>query len=166
MSKRHLLFACALAAALLAAGLWWAHGREMRRVRRQFKRLSGWVSKATRERPLSTAYRAQSIGTLFTRPCRLKTHVQTLSGTFTPAEVSRTAAFVRSQFSRLTLRFYDLQITITDKTAAQAVLTARLTGELTNGERVDEAHELRCKLLKVEDAWLFSDCEIVDVLQR
>jgi len=139
---------------------------EEKKVRKQFDLLSKWVSKDPGENAFTMAHKIQSIGKLFAENCEFKTHIDSLSGNYTPEEISSYAAQGRAQFSRLSLRFHDLDIDIPEEGTAKVILTAKLTGKSTTGEYVDEAHEFECVLRKIEDKWLFSDFEVVEVLKK
>jgi hypothetical protein len=64
------------------------------------------------------------------------------------------------------LQFYDLDVSFPEKGMAKVTLTGKLTGRLTSGEYVDETHELECLLKKIENKWLFSDVEVVEILKK
>jgi hypothetical protein len=108
----------------------------------------------------------KDIGTLFFEPCELKVPDQSLSGSFTRQEISTYAGSARSHSSQLDLKFHDLHIEFPEKEVAKVTLTGRLIGKSTTGERVDEVRELECILRKVENEWLFSRIEVVEVLRK
>lgn len=139
---------------------------EEKRVRKQFKLLSEWVSKEPGENTFTMAHKIKGIGTLFAENCGIKAHIDSFSGSYTPEEISSYAARGRSQFSRLSLKFYDLDINFPEKGIAKVILTVKLTGKSTIGEYVDETHELECILKKIEKKWLFSHFEVVEVLKK
>ena len=72
----------------------------------------------------------------------------------------------RSQFSKISLKFYDFVIDFSEKGYVDVNLTVNVVGRLTTGEYVDEIHELKCILKKIEDTWLLKDIEIVEVLKK
>lgn len=139
---------------------------EERRVRKQFKSLSKWVSKAPNESPITSAARVQKLRTLFADNCRLETHISWFSGSFTDEELASLIARARLQFSRLSLTFYDLTIEFPGEEAARVTVTARAEGTTTDGEAVDESHELECLLGNTNGRWLFREAKIVQVLER
>ena len=139
---------------------------EEKKVKKQFGYLSESVSKDTGEKLLATANKIKKIGTLFSEGCSLKIPVPSLSGHYSPQEISGYAAQFRSYFSKLTLQFYDLVIAFPEKGTAKATLTARVRGTSTMGESVDEIRELHCLLKKTEKGWLFSDVEVIEVLKK
>jgi hypothetical protein len=139
---------------------------EERKVKKQFHLLSGWVSKDPGENTLTMAHKTQKIGTLFAENFELKTEMDSMSGSYTPAEISSYAARGRLMFSYLSLKFYDFDISFPEKGIAKVILTARLKGRSTSGEDVDEIHEVQCILKKIEKKWLFSHVETIEVLKK
>ncbi len=139
---------------------------EEKRVKKQFRLLSEWVSKSPEENAFTLLQRMKNIGTLFDMHCKLKVPDQSLSGTYTREEISTYAGSARSHVSQLDLKFYDLQVVFPEKELAKVTLTARLTGLSTAGERMDETRELECLLRKIENKWFFSQIEVIEVLRR
>jgi len=139
---------------------------EEKRVKRQFRLLSEWVSKSTEENAFTMLKRMKDIGGLFETRCELKVPDQSFSGSYTREEISTYAGSARSQASQLDLKFYDLQVAFPEKEVAKVTLTARLTGRSTAGERMDETRELECLLRKIEKKWLFSQIEVIEVLKK
>ena len=139
---------------------------EEKKVKKQFDLLSKWVSKDLGESPITMASKARNIGTLFAESCELKVPVDSISATYTPAEVSGYVLHGRLQFSEMSLKFYDLTVEFPEKGTAQVVLTANLKGRSMNGELIDETREVQCVLKKTDQKWLFSACEVVEVLEK
>jgi hypothetical protein len=139
---------------------------EEKRVKKQFRLLSEWVSKSTEENAFTMLQRMKDIGSLFDAHCELKVPDQSLSGSYTREEISTYTGSARSQVSQLDLKFYDLQVVFPEKEVAKVTLTARLTGRSTAGEQIDETRELECLLRKIERKWLFSQIEVIEVLKR
>jgi hypothetical protein len=139
---------------------------EEKRVKKQFDLLSEWASKDPGENAFTMAKKTQNIATLFAQECRFKADVASLSGSYTPEEISRYAAQARLQFTKVSLRFHDLNIQFPEHDMAQAILTARLTGRSNDGEYVNEIHELASVLRKIGNEWLFSEFEVVEVLRK
>ncbi len=153
----------ALAGILLARHLFTG---EERKVKRQFHLLSKWVSKSPGESAIKTASESQSIGSLFANPCTFKTDLHSLSGRYTPAEISSYAAQARMQLASLSLKFYDINIHLPKKTVADATLAMKVVARATTGELYRETHELACVLIKREGRWLFSEVSVVEILRK
>ena len=139
---------------------------EQKRVKKQFDRLSEWASKEPDEKPLTMVQKVRSIGTLFVEQCELRAPVHSLEGSYTPEEISSYAAQARLQFSKISLRFYDLDIDFPEEGVARAMVAARLRGRWATGGYTDETRELECVLKKVGNKWLFSNVQVLEVLQR
>jgi len=162
---RHIIIAVLVATIGMVAAVHCSRGEE-KKVRRRFVLLSKWVSRDPGETTFTMARRAQNIGTLFAESCGFEARIISFSGRYAPEEISSYATQARLQFSKLSLRFYDLDIEFPEKEVAKATLTARLTGTLKTGEHVEETHELKSVLKKVADEWLFRDFEVVEVLEK
>ncbi len=139
---------------------------EEKRVKKPFQLLSEWVSKSTEENAFTMLQKMKDIGTLFLDPCEMKISDQSLPGSYTRQEISTYVGSARSHSSQLGLRFHDLHIEFPEKEVAKVTVTGRLIGKSTTGERVDEIRELECFLRKVENKWLFSRIEVVEVLRK
>ncbi len=165
VKKRYLLIGM-LIAILGSVVVMAAFPSEEKKVKKQFRLLSEWVSRSPEENAFTMLQKMRNVGSLFDRHCELKTDYPSLSGSYTPEEISTYVGSAHSHVSRLDLTFYDLQIAFPEKEVAKATLTARLTGRSTAGERMDETRELECLLKKIEKKWLFSQIEVVEVLKR
>jgi hypothetical protein len=139
---------------------------EEKRVEKQFDSLSEWVSKDTGETAFTMASKTQNIKTLFTETCGFKAPFYSLSGSYSPDEISGYAAQARLRFSRLSLRFYDIEIDFPEDTSAKVMVTGRLKGESKAGERLDEIREVHCVMKKIENKWFFSEIEVIEVLKK
>lgn len=139
---------------------------EEKRVRKQLTLLSKAVAKAPEESPITSAARLQKLRTLFAENCRLETHISWFSGEFTGEELASLIARTRLLFSTLSLRIYDLNVEFPGDDSATVRLTTRVKGRMTDGEFVDESHELECLLEKTDGKWLFREAKVVEVLER
>ena len=139
---------------------------EENKVKKQFALLAELVSKGSDEKPLAMIEKTQRIRSLFADTCVLKVSINSLSGSYSPEEIAAYATRVRAYFVRLSLRFYDLDIGFPETDTAEVMLTAKLTGSLMDGARVNEIREVACTLTKAGTTWLFSNFEVVEVLTR
>jgi hypothetical protein len=139
---------------------------EEKRVKKRFDLLAQWASKEPGENAFTLARKTRDIGTLFAEECQLKADMALLSGIYTPEEISSYAAQARLQFSELSLRFYDLSIELTREDVAKVILTARLRGTSASGEVVNEIQELASVLRRFDGEWLFTEFEVVEVLEK
>jgi len=158
-----------IGALIVVAGIWvilHLFPSEEKKVKKQFRLLSEWVSKEPGESPITMTYKIKNIGTLFDGTCEFKIPAYSFSGSYTPEEISGYASSGRLSFSQLDLKFYDLDVAFPDKGTAKVTLTAKVTGKSSSGEYIDEAHELESFLKKTEKKWLFSKFEVVEVLKK
>ncbi len=168
----HLLRNGVIAGLVLVIGIlaaWYLLPSEEKKVKKQFRLLSQYVSKEPGEDLFSMANRIQNMGQLFAETCEFKIEddpLYSLSGDYTRDEVKGYALRARSYFSDLSLKFEDLKVEFPQKGMAKVQLTGRLTGKSTTGEALDEARELGCVLRKIEKKWLLSRLEVVEVLKK
>jgi hypothetical protein len=139
---------------------------EEKNVKKQFGLLADYASKEGSEAPLTTARKLKDLGSLFAERCGLEVSIYSLSGTYSRGEIAFLAARSRSYFSELQLRFYDLEVSFPKKETAKVTGTGMLMGKILTGEDMDEPHELQCLLKKVENRWLFSHIQVVEVLKK
>ena len=139
---------------------------EEKKIKRQVDLLSEYASKESGENALIMANKIQSIKTLFAESCEIEAENVPLSGSYTPDEIGSYAVQARLQFSKLSLGFYDPEIKFPEKGFARVSLTARVTGNYTTGESVDEAHELEVLLEKREKKYLFKSFTVTEVLKK
>jgi len=66
----------------------------------------------------------------------------------------------------MSLKFYDLTVELPEQGTARVVLTASLKGRSMNGESIDETREVQSILNKIDQKWLFSAFEVVEVLEK
>ncbi len=165
MKTKHILVAAIILVAGILIGIHLSESDE-KKVKKQFTLLSELASKDRSESIIATAQKMQKIGPLFDNRCELKTHLDYLSGTFTPEEIMSHGARGRALFSRFSLHFSDLKIRFPAEGLAEATLTVRASGTLTDGQHLDEIHEVESTLKKIEKKWLFSSFWVVEVLKR
>ncbi|HUT71515.1 MAG TPA: hypothetical protein VMW89_12660 [Desulfatiglandales bacterium] len=140
---------------------------EEKRVKKQFRMLSKLVSKDQDEDNFTMARKARDIAVLFADNCQIESHISAFSGRYTRQEISGLAARARFYFSKLTVRFHDLGIDFPEKQTARVAVTGQASGTLKGGDPFnDEVLELGCTLRKLENTWLFTAIEVVEVLEE
>jgi hypothetical protein len=158
-----------IAALIIGLGIFGAYHflqSDKRKVRKQFQRLSEWVSKEPGEDRLKWMLKVQKIRRLFADSCTVTDESRPLSRTCSPDEIHAHAVSALSQCSKLTLSFHDSQITLLRKGKAEALLTAMVKGKWRSGEDLQDVYEVACALRKVEKEWLFKDIKVIEVLKR
>jgi len=140
---------------------------EEARVKRRFKELSEHISKETGETKLIAAAAVNKITRMIRDTIQVDIPSHSVSERFARKELSAPIFNVRSRYSKITLRFFDFIIDLSEEDRAVVSVTGFLEGRLLSGESVDETHELKCVLVKNEnDDWLFSRIEVVEVLEK
>jgi len=139
---------------------------EKKRIRRQFATLSAWAAKEGEESQLVIGRKIQQLRSILADSIRVDAPAYDTAGTYNADDIAQRATIGRSQYSTLSLRFFDMEIEILDAYTARVLTTARLTGTSREGEHIQETHEVDCTLQKLEGTWVFTACEVVDVLQK
>ncbi len=139
---------------------------DTRRVKKQFRALEQWAAKDTQENQLVMGRKIQKLRALLAAGIQVEASAYNASGSYDAAEVAQRATMGRSRYSKIALKFYDLEVDILDTQTAKAITTGRLTGTSPEGDEVSETHELECMLQKVEGSWVFSEILVVEVLQK
>lgn len=139
---------------------------EEKKVRKQFSSLAQWASKERGENTFTMALKIQNLGSLFAEDCALRSHINSISGSYTRQEITSLAGRGRLQFSQLSVRFHDHQIEFPEKDLARVLVTGQLSGTLKGEDIVDDTLELEVGLKKFQDKWLFTAFEVVEVLEK
>lgn len=153
---------------LAGSGIWFGFFRmnEEKRIKKQFRLLSEMISKQEGENIFTMDQKIKKMGALFNDTCEIQIPAYSLSGQLTREEIIGYAGRGRLHARELHMKIDDLKIQIFEEGRAQAQLTVRLTGKLTTGEAIQEAHEMDCLLEKKEKQWLLTRVEVVEVLKR
>jgi hypothetical protein len=158
-----------IAALIIGLGIFGAYHflqSDKRKVKKQFQRLSEWVSKEPGEDRLKWMLKVQKIRRLFADSCTVTDESRSLSRTYSPDEIHAHAVSALSQCSKFTLSFHDFDITLVREGKAEALLTAMVKGKWRSGEDLQDVYEVACALRKVEKEWLFKDIKVIEVLKR
>lgn len=137
-----------------------------KRVKKQFRQLSEGLSKESGENIFTLDQKIKKIASLFDETCEVNIQGYSISGRLSREEITGYAVRSRLHLSELRLTFYDFSITFLHEDEAKVYLTARLKGKMTTGEVINEAHEIDCLLKKIEQRWLFTRVEVVEVLKK
>jgi hypothetical protein len=164
VKAKHIIAGGVLAAGIIVYFVFW-HNEEAR-VKRQFKSIARKVEKRPEENKILAATKANRISEAFTRTCKIHAPAYRFSRDISSGDLSTIVLSARSQYSELSVKLYDFDIDFPDKDTAQVRLTARMEGKLTTGESIEDLHELKCKLQKIEDVWRIREVEVVQVLRK
>jgi len=139
---------------------------EEHKIKKQFDKFSELAAKKPSESTFVMARKAKDIAKLFDRQCILNTRFEEILGQYSSQEIQALAMRVRLMFSALSLKFHDIGISIAGEHRADVTFTAKLSGSLKSGEHLSEVHEFRCVLNNVDDSWVFSKFELVEVFEK
>ena len=139
---------------------------EEKKVKKQFKFIADKIEKTPDENHIIAVTKANRIREVFTETCKIHAPAYSYSRDTSSDELSTLVLSERSQYSEISLKFYDFVIDFPDKGTAEVNLTASMEGKLTTGELIEDLHELKCKVQKIEDIWRLKEIEIVEVLKK
>lgn len=139
---------------------------EEAQVKRQFKFIAEKIGKTPEESHIVAATKANRIREAFAETCKIHAPAYSFSRDTSSDELSTLVLSERSQYSEISLKFYDFVIDFPEKGTAEVNLTASMEGKLTTGEFVEDLHELKCKLQKIEDSWRLKEIKVVEVLKK
>ena len=139
---------------------------EEAKVKKQFKFIAERIGKTPEESHIVAATKANRIREAFTETCKIHAPAYSFSRDTSSDELSTLVLSERSQYSEIFLKFYDFVIDFPEKGTAEVNLTASMEGKLTTGEFIEDLHELKCKLQKIEDIWRLKEIEMVEVLKK
>jgi hypothetical protein len=139
---------------------------EEAKVRKQFKFIAKKIEKTLEESQIVAVTKANRIREVFTETCNIHAPAYSFSEDISSDELSTLFLTNRSQYLEISLKFCDFVIDFPEKGTAQVSVTASMEGKLTTGELIEELHELKCKLQKIEDIWRLKEIEIVEVLKK
>lgn len=139
---------------------------EETKIKKQFELIAENIEKTAGENHVIAVAKANRIRKVITERCKIHAPAYSFSREISSDELSTFVLSKRSQFSEISLKFYDFVIDFPDKDTAQVTVTGSMEGNLNNGEFTGELHELKCKLTKTEDIWRLKEIEVVEVLRK
>ncbi len=141
---------------------------EEARIRRRFAAAASMLAVNAKEgQERAAMLKIQlSLRDFFTDPFSIDAPGTSFSADYSPAEIARQVAYFRTQFDRLTITLYNLDVRVIDDDLAESAFTALVRGTTSSQKRVLEVREIEAKLRKVDGQWLFSEIAVVKVLRR
>jgi hypothetical protein len=144
----------------------WLFASDEAIIKKQFKNLADLVSADSDEHQLIVAANARKIGNMFAETCLFEIPSHSISRTYKRENIPAHVMAVRSQYSAISLKFYDLHISFPKESIAQAAVTAYVEAVRTSGEPILEAHEFVIRMKKLEKDWFFNQIKTISVLER
>ena len=136
------------------------------KVKKQFEFIAEEIEKTHEESQITAATKANRIREAFTETCKIHAPAYSFSRDISSDELSALFLTARSHYSEISLKFYDFVIDFPEKSTAQVTLTSSMEGRLTTRESIEDLHELKCKLQRIEDIWRLKEIEMVEVLKK
>lgn len=165
VTRKHIIIGGGiLVAGIVAFYVFWQSDHA--KVKRRFEFIAEKMEKTPGEHKLISAAKANRMKEAFSETCTIHAPAYSFSRKISSDELSTLVLRMRSRYSEISLTFYDFVIDFPEEGTAQVTTTARMEGILTTGEPVADLHELKCRLHKLEDAWLLKEIEIVEVLKK
>jgi hypothetical protein len=163
-TKHIIICGAVLAAGIIALYVFWLSDEA--KIKRKFKFVEEKIEKTGQESPIVSAAKANRIREVCAEKFKIHAPAYSFSREIPSSELSGIVFSTRSRYSEILLKFYDFVIDIAGKDTAQVNVTAGMKGKLTTGELVEDLHELKCKMQKIEDNWRLEEIEIVEVLKK
>lgn len=161
--KKIILFCLTLVLATLVFVVF--SNSDTKMIKKQLGRLSEYLALEQNEPPLVLLKRSAQAGALFSETVTLKMPQINVDGQFSRKEITDRILFVKKNFSRLRIIFQDINISLSEKTAANIFFTVRIQGT-RHGEDYSEVQEIEMTMQKQEKKWLISTAALVEVLEK
>ncbi len=167
MSLKKILLLAAVVLICVLSYLFFTGDSDKNRILKQLRLLSEYVGKSPDEKALKTLYKAQQLPGLFAPECDLELEGTHLTGTFSPEELASHVARARTNTSKLSLTFADINIVEINENSAKLVFTATLKGKSNSGkDELSETREIEATMKKHDGKFLFSGFKCVKVLEH
>ncbi len=136
------------------------------RIRRQLSELIELLEKDGEETPVRLHSINRRMPEFFENPSRIMISEAGLSGHYSPRELASYAVRLRTGFEVIEMTFGDLTIEITEAGLARADFSLEVRGRYRGERGMRDFFEVNATLKLVDNEWLFSSVEIVDVLRK
>ena len=165
VKAKHIIIAGGILTAGIIAFFIFSQSEEAK-VKKQFEFIAEKIEKKSGENRIIAAAKVNRIGEVIIDPCKIHAPAYSFSREASSDELSTFILGKRSRYSAITLKFYDFVIDFPEKDTARVNLTESMEGKLKTGEFVEDIHELKCQLQKIEDIWRLKEIEVVEVLRK
>ena len=135
-------------------------------IRKQFEFIAEKIDKRPGESPIIAAAKANQIREVSAERCRLDAPAYSAPRVILSDELPAIVLRMRSEFSAISLTFHDFIIEFPEQDTAQVNVTAIMEGKSASGEPVEDLHELKCDLEKIDEVWRLKEIEVVEVLKK
>jgi len=166
-NKRALVIAvgCLL---LVAAYFLWGTDSPEKQVRNRLDALCDCIDKAAGEPNTTLILKNERLGRLLADQVDVSGDASILRGTHDSTEFLRLVQQGRFMFQSVNLSFADVAITIVGEDKATVECTASLSVDGKGGQTQSQhmVRQLSITLVKVENAWVFKEFNLVQVLEK
>ena len=153
-----------LVGGMLAALIFWQS--EEAKIRKQFEFIAEKIEKTLGESPIIAAAKANQIREVSAERCRIDAPAYSAPRDILSDELPAIVFRIRSEYSAMSLMFHDFVIEFPEQDTAQVNVTAIMEGKSASGEPVEDLHELKCNMEKIEEVWRLKGIEVVEVLKK
>jgi hypothetical protein len=158
-----------IASILIAAGVavfFFVFESQEAKIKKQFKFIAEKINKFPGESPILSGAKAKGLKKAIANPCFIHIPVYSYSKETNSDSLTRYVLSMRSQYSEISMTFYDFLFDHMDEKSAQVTVTTGIRGTLSTGEAVEDIHEVTCRIKKIDDVWKFIEIEVVEVLKK
>lgn len=140
---------------------------EEKKVEQQLRQLSSHLSKRGEEKPLQTLSTVAKIRSAFADPCRVAvaSHTGESIRPLSRKEITDRILMLRKRYTWLTLKVYDLAVTIEQDQTAEVTATLRIDGS-GNDFDFSNLQDMKASMAKVEGKWHFTQLSLSEALKR
>jgi hypothetical protein len=163
-TKHVILIISILVAGIIAALIFWQS--EEAKIKKQFEFVAEKIEKRPGESPILSAAKANQIIEVVAERCRIDAPAYSAPRNILSDELPVIILRIRAGFSEISLTFLDFDIEFPEQDTAQVHVTAIMEGQTARGEPIEDLHELKCILQKIDEAWRFKEIEVVEVLKK
>jgi len=165
VKSKQIILVCVVVVTAIAAYFVFSQSKT-EKVKMQFEFIAEKFNKEKGESPIIAAANANKIKEVFTDPFFVQAPAYDIFREASTDDIPPFVLSIRSQYSEISLKFYDYDIEFPAEETAHVSVTERMRAKLTTGEYVEDVNELSCRLEKIDDNWLITEIEIVEVLKK
>lgn len=136
------------------------------KIKKQFDFIAEKIKKSSGESPIISSAKAKSLTKVFAKTCFIRIPAYSFSKKIKLSELPSYVLGMRSQYSAISLSFYDFFFEQLDEKECLITVTAGMRGILKSGDVPEDIQEVSCRLQKFNDAWKFIEIEVVEVLKK
>ncbi len=139
---------------------------EEAKVKKRFYYFAETIEKIPGENQIVAIANANRLKDVIIEKCKIEVPAHSMSREISKNDLSTFILARRFQFSEISLSFYDFLIEFPEENTSIVIVTVSMEGYLKNGDSIEDIHELKCGLQKIEGIWILTKIEVVEVLRR